>query len=591
MSTATGFETTFSGYVGCWGTAGGFAVLDGAEHGELPADGNQFEVAACRARCTGSAYFGIQNQNLCFCGDSINENLEVEVDTMCNLPCSVDKTTSCGAEEFMSVYTVSERKPKEQGCFANIGDADVDALAGTGWIKVAGKAACFQECYHKGSKFVFVAHRGRQCACTNQMGSAEEATSCSTSGTGSPDAYSVYALHPDEPVLLELGEDPTVEESNISPNATVSFYFANGLNRTWDAQPQGAPGRLGIGSVEASAPSVTADVAEVLCYDRVLTLLERNTVEIHLGQKYSIKVHSEPYKLSVTTTSPQDEYLIFPSAFQALGPSGEQQFQMYTSNCDAISDRPRTKGQLACRVPCPVGSPCFDVGGCWVDWSGEPLRINGKLTSGQAFAVQQWAADCGVQVTESFMPARENLAMWLDASDTDSLVHSTGLAELPGEFTEFSGQTCEHFGHVAPGAGGSQEGCRLGCLAQPGCNAFAWNPDTLECQLFVGCQQPLVEDSAFNTFFSSSANMAELKLLRWKDKSSLQKDLVPIGMPPSWVEGAKNGHPAVRFDGTDAMRTAPRGGSGLSVFAVIQVPSARTNSDLTVMMQQGDTAP
>ena len=72
-------------------------------------------------------------------------------------------------------------------------------------------------------------------------------------------------------------------------SAAESRYYIDGVDRTVANATIGTPGRLGlVGSGQFPAEQSQADVSEVIVYNRVLTLAERQSVEAYLAGKYGV---------------------------------------------------------------------------------------------------------------------------------------------------------------------------------------------------------------------------------------------------------------------------------------------------------------
>ena len=70
--------------------------------------------------------------------------------------------------------------------------------------------------------------------------------------------------------------------------ANNSTYVINGTNVTNSGAPTGSPGHLGLGSSGTFNEPSNADVAEIIIYDRALSLYERREVGTYLQSKYGI---------------------------------------------------------------------------------------------------------------------------------------------------------------------------------------------------------------------------------------------------------------------------------------------------------------
>lgn len=79
---------------------------------------------------------------------------------------------------------------------------------------------------------------------------------------------------------------PTISAGTGGTGAPLSSYYVNGKNVTTDSSPSGSPGHLGLGSSGTFSEQSTADVAEVLVYDRVLSNDEIQSVSEYLSIKY-----------------------------------------------------------------------------------------------------------------------------------------------------------------------------------------------------------------------------------------------------------------------------------------------------------------
>jgi hypothetical protein len=89
-------------YEGCWTEVSGVRALAGAT-GFSPTD---MTIDGCAGYCLNSGFlwFGLEYMAECFCGDALNVNSTLAVETDCAMPCSGDATEVCGGSDRLSVY-------------------------------------------------------------------------------------------------------------------------------------------------------------------------------------------------------------------------------------------------------------------------------------------------------------------------------------------------------------------------------------------------------------------------------------------------------------------------------------------------------
>ncbi|XP_046551062.1 uncharacterized protein LOC124260788 [Haliotis rubra] len=91
-------------YVGCHIDACFHRVLP---HG-LMIDNIRMTIETCKLNCQGKGYpyFGTESGDECFCGNGLRPGKRPAPETECSMPCPGDKSTMCGGDLRISVYTV-----------------------------------------------------------------------------------------------------------------------------------------------------------------------------------------------------------------------------------------------------------------------------------------------------------------------------------------------------------------------------------------------------------------------------------------------------------------------------------------------------
>jgi hypothetical protein len=89
-------------YEGCWTEVSGVRALAGA----TAFSATDMTVAGCAGYCLNSGFlwFGLEYMAECFCGDALNVNSTLAVDTDCAMACSGAPTEVCGGSDRLSVY-------------------------------------------------------------------------------------------------------------------------------------------------------------------------------------------------------------------------------------------------------------------------------------------------------------------------------------------------------------------------------------------------------------------------------------------------------------------------------------------------------
>lgn len=67
-------------------------------------------MEACREKCDGFAYFGLENGNECFCGQEYSLPLVMVKDGDCDKECPGDEEESCGGFLRMNIWSQEEQK-------------------------------------------------------------------------------------------------------------------------------------------------------------------------------------------------------------------------------------------------------------------------------------------------------------------------------------------------------------------------------------------------------------------------------------------------------------------------------------------------
>ncbi|PAA60591.1 hypothetical protein BOX15_Mlig004080g1, partial [Macrostomum lignano] len=139
------------------------------------AGSGRMTVSKCYKLCRGKSYmyFGVQNGNQCFCGNSYGR-YGVRRITECRKRCSGDKSTYCGASWRNSVYATGVTPPKiltpglrSLGCYIDRKARDLPVLAGRGSsMRIP---VCYRLCRAKKYLYFGVQH-SNQCWCGNTYG-------------------------------------------------------------------------------------------------------------------------------------------------------------------------------------------------------------------------------------------------------------------------------------------------------------------------------------------------------------------------------------------------------------------------------------
>ncbi|CAM9719121.1 unnamed protein product, partial [Sphacelaria rigidula] len=73
---------------------------------------------ACASLCRGSAFFGTEFGEECYCGSS-SDDPELFDNADCNMGCSGDASETCGGRNAVSVYQFTEDPSAYAGCFVD----------------------------------------------------------------------------------------------------------------------------------------------------------------------------------------------------------------------------------------------------------------------------------------------------------------------------------------------------------------------------------------------------------------------------------------------------------------------------------------
>ncbi|KAK0750306.1 WSC domain-containing protein, partial [Schizothecium vesticola] len=86
-------------YDGCYTDSTGLRVLDGPRTG-----GASITLQSCATFCAGYTYFGTENGNECFCGNTLHVSAVKKSETNCQKTCSGNASLICGDASRLSLY-------------------------------------------------------------------------------------------------------------------------------------------------------------------------------------------------------------------------------------------------------------------------------------------------------------------------------------------------------------------------------------------------------------------------------------------------------------------------------------------------------
>jgi len=188
------FQTAASifNYIGCYGDQ------QARDLSFLAAGGSStMTIENCAYLCSGYTYFGVQNGNQCFCGNSYGT---YGTSTGCNTACAGNSGENCGGGWANSIYQAGYRS---LGCYSDAQARDLSYLA-TGASSTLTVENCAQMC--SGYLF-FGVQDGNQCFCGNNYGNFGLSNGCNMACAGNPSqncggpwANSVYQQGSQTPV-------------------------------------------------------------------------------------------------------------------------------------------------------------------------------------------------------------------------------------------------------------------------------------------------------------------------------------------------------------------------------------------------------
>eukprot|EP00904_Undaria_pinnatifida_P008030 jgi/Undpi1/4357/HiC_scaffold_17.g07723.m1 len=149
--------------VGCYADRSTDRVLSGAF---VKGDG-EMTTEKCAMLCEGSAYFGTEYTNECFCGPSTDDPTRLGPAT-CNFPCAGDAAQTCGGYNAISVYEYLDYP--FVGCFKDSSDRVLSGAA-----KLDDPAMTTEACaeFCEGSPY-FGTEFGQECFCAEESDDPDE---------------------------------------------------------------------------------------------------------------------------------------------------------------------------------------------------------------------------------------------------------------------------------------------------------------------------------------------------------------------------------------------------------------------------------
>lgn len=108
-TTSLGPSPTAWKALGCYDDYPDYPVLE--ENMSPTAGDAALKIPNCQNACYRAAYTyaGVKEGNQCWCGDDVG-GLYAQNQTLCNIPCTGDKSTNCGGQERLSVFEPEANK-------------------------------------------------------------------------------------------------------------------------------------------------------------------------------------------------------------------------------------------------------------------------------------------------------------------------------------------------------------------------------------------------------------------------------------------------------------------------------------------------
>ena len=213
-----GARPTTIGSLGCWFEGNTGRALS------IPHIDQRLTIDRCQFYCTGYRFFGAENGNTCYCGDSI-QNGAIPADlSACDIRCTGNRNEACGGLDTINIYEVEKNRyegddevdPRVvtavyEGCFAE--PPEGRALRKIYTSPRQTREKCLMDCAY-GGYFYAGLEDGTDCWCgnflaigTQQAGEGFCSSACGGNllqSCGGPGALNLYRFIVSRSTLLFL---------------------------------------------------------------------------------------------------------------------------------------------------------------------------------------------------------------------------------------------------------------------------------------------------------------------------------------------------------------------------------------------------